>query len=280
MTIITGSCEEVLFSEVIDPSSVDLVVTSPPYGASRVYDGGSSDASFDIHKVIVGLARVVKPGGVVVWIEADSTVKGAKLGNVHRHAVDFIDSCKFTLHDTMVWLKGTSSHAASAGKSTRYSDVHETMLVFVRADETTAKSARIRPRTVNLIADRPNKTAGRPVPAHYKKREGKVEGCPIIKQQKANNEVSVVVKPFGVRHNVWLVNNLQRVTEMKHPAVMPIEIALDHIRTWSNEGDLVLDPFAGSGTTIAAALSIGRRAIGVEKSEEYARCAMAATCKM
>ena len=58
-----------------------------------------------------------------------------------------------------------------------------------------------------------------------------------------------------------------------HPAPFPIALARDHIATWSNHGDVVLDPFAGSGTTAIAAKELGRRFIGLELSADYCEIA-------
>jgi site-specific DNA-methyltransferase (adenine-specific) len=54
-----------------------------------------------------------------------------------------------------------------------------------------------------------------------------------------------------------------------HPAIFPGSLASDHICSWSNPGDVVLDPFLGSGTTGKMARLLGRRFIGIEISEEY-----------
>ena len=59
----------------------------------------------------------------------------------------------------------------------------------------------------------------------------------------------------------------------KHPAIFPEPIARDHIRSWSNEGDIVLDPFNGSGTTTKMARELGRRYIGIEVNPEYCEIA-------
>ena len=57
--------------------------------------------------------------------------------------------------------------------------------------------------------------------------------------------------------------------DIKHPAVFPIELPLRHIQSWTNEGDVVLDPFIGSGTTALAAMELNRHYIGLEQNQDY-----------
>ena len=58
-----------------------------------------------------------------------------------------------------------------------------------------------------------------------------------------------------------------------HPAAFPEALARDHILSWSNDGDIVLDPFNGSGTTMKMAKLMGRRGIGIEINESYCEIA-------
>ena len=76
-----------------------------------------------------------------------------------------------------------------------------------------------------------------------------------------------VVKEYSRRFNVWEV--ARGLNKTKHPAVFPERLANDHILSWSNKGDVVLDPFCGSGTTAKMAMLTGRKFIGFEISAEY-----------
>ena len=78
----------------------------------------------------------------------------------------------------------------------------------------------------------------------------------------------VVCKEYGARFNVWEIP-AEKNNKTGHPAVFPKALAKDHILTWSNQGDIVLDPFSGSGTTAIEALNLGRSFIGFEISKEY-----------
>ena len=89
----------------------------------------------------------------------------------------------------------------------------------------------------------------------------------IIKPRSAK-QISKKVKEYGARYNIWdMPGNKNNRTG--HPAVFPVQLVIDHIVTWSNVGDVVLDPFMGSGTTAIAAIKTGRHYIGYEVVPEY-----------
>lgn len=241
--IIVGDCADILQS--FEGNSVDITVTSPPYDGLRKYDGYSVD--FD--NVFKQLYRVTKKGGVVVWIVADQVVNGSESGSSFRHALGLID-CGFNLHDTMIWEKDTFTFPSP----TRYHQCHEYMFVLSKGT----------PKTVNLIRDRKNKWAGTKV--HGTSRN--VDGTTFRKSNHNKSKVS----EYGVRFNVWKQPTEKR-NRTGHPAPFPEELARDHILSWSREGDTVLDPFMGSGTTLVAAKKTGRIGVGIEISEKYASIA-------
>lgn len=213
---------------------VDLVVTSPPYDDLRTYNG----YSFDFEAIAKELFRVVKPGGVVVWVVGDATKNGSESGTSFRQAL-FFKEIGFNLHDTMIFEKNSSTYPANA-KSNRYSQIFEFMFIFSKG----------KPVTASLICDKPNKWAG------FKDFSGKLKNP---------------VPEFSPRNNIW--RYVTSFNGVKHPAPFPEQLALDHILSWSIEGDIVYDPFMGSGTTAKAALLTGRRFIGSEISAEYVQVA-------
>lgn len=225
---------------------VDLTVTSPPYDNLRTYNGNISQWSFEKFQAIAReLYRVTKKGGVVVWVVADATINGSETGTSFRQALYFKD-CGFNLHDTMIWEKDTFNFP----RSDKYRDCFEYMFVL----------SKDRPNTANLVADRKNKWAGGVVHGTSRGADGKTF--------RKSNDKKQIVQAYGVRFNVWK-QATEKANRYGHPAVFPQKLAADHIRSWSNEGDIVLDPFLGSGTTALAAAELNRRYIGFEICEEY-----------
>ena len=187
------------------------------------------------------------PGGVIVWIVGDATVKGSETGTSFRQAL-FFKELGLNLHDTMIYQKHNFSNPSSA----RYHQIFEYMFILSKG----------KPKTFNPIKDRPNVEAGK-IGSWGKNTSRQVDGSMVERKRKVNTE-------FGMRYNIWRVK-----TEMKplHPAPFSVELATDHILSWSNEGDLVYDPFMGSGTTAIAAMNTNRRWLGSEISDEYAKTA-------
>lgn len=236
-----GDCVEVL--RTAPDNYVDLTVTSPPYDDLRTYKGAWS---FDFEGLAHELYRVTKPGGIVVWVVNDATHNGSETGTSFRQAL-FFKSLGFNLHDTMIWNKGGFS--AVGALKTRYAPVFEYMFILSKGDI----------RTFNPIKDRPNKWAGTKVHGTIRQVDG------TTKPVSNNREI----QDFGQRHNIWEIPPHRQRGDNTHPAPFPLQLALDHVMSWSNPGDLVLDPFMGSGTTGVAARQLGRRFVGIEIAEEY-----------
>lgn len=235
-----GDCLEVMKS--MSSNSIDLTVTSPPYDNLRTYNG----FTFDFEGIAQELYRVTKDGGVVVWIVGDATVKGSETGTSFRQALYFMQ-CGFNLHDTMIWNKPNFSNPSK----TRYHQIFEYMFIFSKGKN----------KTFNPIKDKKNK---------YLTCVGKNT------MRLANGELVEVKKnvgnEFGMRTNVWNMNTVGQEMMCKrppHPAMFPEKLAHDHIISWSNEGDTVLDCFLGSGTTGKMAKQLNRNFIGIEISQEY-----------
>ena len=210
---------------------IDLTVTSPPYDNLRTYNG----YCFDFENIAKELFRVTKEGGVIVWVVGDATVKGSETGTSFRQAL-FFKEIGFRLHDTMIYEKNSASYPAHR-KSTRYTQIFEYMFIFCKG----------RIKTHNLICDKKNKWAG------YKDFSGKLKNP---------------VPDFSPRNNIWKYTTSFN-DKSNHPAVFPEELAQDHILSWSNEDELVYDPFMGSGTTAKMCILNNRNWIGSEISSEY-----------
>jgi len=80
------------------------------------------------------------------------------------------------------------------------------------------------------------------------------------------------IPKYSSRTTIWRYAigwNREDKIAHEHPAIFTINFARDHIHTWTNPGDLVLDPFAGSGTTLRAAENLGRNSVGIEIHTPY-----------
>ena len=241
--------------EKMDEESVDLVVTSPPYDDLRTYNNSSKWDQNTFYAVAAQLNRVLKPGGVIMWNVNDATIKGSESGSSFRQALHFMD-IGLRLHDTMIYEK-TGTAFASGVKSVRYTQQFEYCFILSKG----------KPKTVNLLCDKKNKWAGHQSwgNAQTRKKDGSIHDP---------GKKSKEIKEWGVRTNIWKIKNSggfgqSSKTSYKHPATMPEELARGHIHTWSNEGDLILDPFMGSGTSAQICLEMLRNFIGFEIDDEY-----------
>ena len=226
----------------MDDDSIDLTITSPPYDSLRVYNG----YSFNFESTSKELYRITKQGGVLVWIVGDATEKGSETGTSFKQALGLKD-VGFNLHDTMIWRK---TNPMPKVKTKRYFDVFEYMFVLSKGQ----------PKTFNPLMQ-PTKLGGQVYNSTVKN----------ITKGKERSKKTFVLNMERYKDNIWDCAIAQNKTE--HPAVFPESLVSDHILSWSNEGDIVYDPFMGSGTTAIAAKKLNRNFLGSEISQEY--CALA-----
>lgn len=241
-----GDCLEVM--KDIPDGSIDMVMTSPPYDNLRSYNGNIEQWNFEKFKSIANeLFRIVKKGGVIVWIVADQTKNYTESGTSFKQAIYFKE-IGFKIYDTMIWQKPTAS---AIGSLRRYENIFEYMFVFSKG----------RPKTVNIIRDKPNKCRGEKV-------GGAVRGFDGTFRKTSNSKRRVA--DFGRRSNIWKISTVANYRESTgHPAQYPVQLATDHIISWSNKDDTILDIFMGSGSTGIACLNTGRRFVGIELDKQY-----------
>jgi len=249
MKLINGDCLEVM--KTMPTNSVDLTVTSPPYDNLRDYNG----YTFDFEGIAKELFRITKEGGVVVWVVGDATIKGSETGTSFKQALYFKE-IGFNLHDTMIWNKGCFS--AVGALVNRYAPVYEYMFILSKGYL----------KTFNPIKDRKTIHGGKKVNGTVRNKDGTMKSF----------SKEVTINEYGQRFNIWEQSPQRQ--RGGHPAPFPEKLAEDHILSWSNEGDTVLDPMCGSGTTLKMAKLNNRKFIGIEISEEYCKIAEARILKV
>ena len=239
---------------------IDLTVTSPPYDIQRTYNNKVgdykkmfNDYTFPFEKIAKELYRITKKGGVVVWVVNDSCVQGNETGNSFRQALYFKE-CGFNLFDTMIYAKPPRG---AVGNNNTYWQTFEYMFILSKG----------KPKTINLLIDRENKDS----------RKGD-NGT-----KRLTNGTLLHLKrggygALGRRTNIWEYNigkghSTTDTIAHEHPAIFPEKLARDHIYTWSNPGELVYDPFMGSGTVAKMALLEGRKYTGSEINKNYCNIA-------
>ena len=232
-----GDCLEVMKS--IDDNSIDLTVTSPPYDNLRTYK--QLHWSKQIWQAIIqDLYRITKERGVVVWVTNDATIKGSETGTSFEQAL-FARDIGFNLHDTMIYAKvnPTPYH------HNRYNPSFEYMFVFSKG----------KPKTFNPIQTQTQTQKLRAGTFRYPDGSLKKANTPVPREWKMLNNIFY-----------YVVGNKKY---KEHPAKFPYQLAEDHIYSWSNKGNIVLDPMSGSGTVGVACQNLNRNYILIEKEPEY-----------
>lgn len=242
-----GDCLEVMKS--FEDGSVDLVITSPPYDNLRTYNG----YSFNFEGIVKELFRVIKRGGIVVWVIGDATIDGSETGTSFKQAL-FFKEVGFNLHDTMIFRK---KNPIPQIYRKRYSNEFEYMFVFSKGVVKTHNSIMIDCLHAGLQL---NGTT-------YKNYSKSIQ---------VRNKMAKPVKDKKIKGNVWeyvVGKNKEDQDAKEHPAPFPCQLVRDHILSWSNKGELVLDPMCGSGTTCKVAKELGRNYVGIDISKEYCHIA-------
>lgn len=229
---------------------IDLTVTSPPYDDLRDYENKLEWNTKIFRKVARELFRITKKGGVVVWVVGDKTMNGNKSLTSFKHALYF-QEIGFNIYDVIIYEKAGSGPP----HSNRYFNTFEYMFILSKG----------KPKTVNLLRDKKNLWAGKSTFGNVTRREK--DGSLASKGRKTISE-------FGVRTNIWRYNNGKGFSSAdkiayEHPATFPEKLVEDHIKSWSNVGDIIFDPFGGSGTTAKVSVELNRKWIYIEKVKKY-----------
>lgn len=245
--IIQDDCLKLM--KTFEDECIDLIITSPPYDNLRNYNG----YSFDFEGIVKELFRITKQGGVVVWVIGDATINGSETGTSFKHALYF-KQIGFNLHDTMIFEK---RNPIPQIYRKRYNSQFEFMFVFSKGLVKTHNPIMVDCLHAGLVL---NGTTHKNYSKNTQKR----------------SKLANPVKDSKVKGNIWryvVGKNKEDQESKEHPAPFPCQLAKDHILSWSNEGDLVLDPLCGSGTTCVAAKELNRRYIGIDISNDYCQIA-------
>ena len=237
--LVAGDAVEILKSW--NEACVDLTVTSPPYDKLRNYNG----YSFDAESMLSAIHRVTKQGGVCVWVIGEKINGGRSLSSF-EHAFIGRD-CGFTVHDVMIYQKKNTPFQ----RSNAYTNCYELMIVFSKG----------KPKTFNPLKE-PTKRHGWETAVSNKGPDAVNRKRPVeLKKEKTKNNIWQYAVGYG--------GTTTDKIAFQHPAVFPEKLAADHILSWTNPGDIVLDPMCGSGTTCKMACKNNRKWIGIDISEEY-----------
>ncbi len=234
----------------IPESSIDLVVTSPPYDDLRDYND-ELVWNFEVFKKIAKkLYRVMKNGGTIAWVIGDKVTNKDKSLTSFKHALYF-QSLGFKIYDVIIYEKTGSGPP----HPNRYFNTFEYILIVTKGNI----------KTVNLLKDKKNKWGGKSTFADITRRE---------KDGSLTNKGKKIINKFGVRTNIWKYSNGKNFSTRdaiayQHPAIFPEKLVEDNILSWSNPGDVVLDLFGGSGTTAKIAEKHNRDWIYIEKVKKY-----------
>ncbi len=224
--------------------SIPLTVTSPPYDRVRLF------APWDFERVAEELYRVSEPGGVVCWVVQDGFEKGGRTLTSFKQTLHF-SRLGFLLWDVLI-VVAKSYQLPTKG---RYVSLFHYCFVLTKG----------RPNTVNLLRDKPNKCAGKMKRTWHRRSPDGSMRRGLLPQP---------IALYGRRSNVWdYATGFNTTTKDReafaHKALMPEKLARDLIVSFSRPYDVVLDPFAGAGTTAKMAMLTGRRWLGFEIEPEY-----------
>ncbi len=236
----------VIGMQKIPEKSIDLVVTSPPYDNLRDYNG----YRFEFEKIAEQIFRIMKIGGIVVWVVGDKVKNGNRSLTSFRQAIYF-QEIGFNVHDVMIYEKRNTPFM----RSNAYTNCYEFMFVFSKGS----------PNTFNPLK---TKTV----------RQGKEKLVANKKTDGINNKVWGELNPEKTLTNIWdyavgLGGSTNDKIAFQHTAIFPEKLAKDHIYSWTNKGDIVLDPMCGSGTTCKMAKLLKRNFIGFDISQDYVEIA-------
>ena len=260
--IIQGSCFDLI--KDLPDNSIDLIVTSPPYADIKSYGKNINvlhpDKYVDwILPLFNDINRTLKPSGSFILNIDDKCVKKKRHIYVFDLIVRSVKETDIQLYDYYIWAKKSFK---PSGNQKRVHHITEWLLHYVK-DENKVKwnidSVRI-PYKEETI-----KRYNRKNPLDY---TTDANGNKIKKGRRGNRTLH---EGGRLPDNIFTFNTNSTTRGNKHPAPFNIEIPTWFIKSLTDEGDVVLDPFMGSGTTAEAAIKLDRQWIGFELNKLYVK---------
>ena len=233
-----GDCAEILPS--LSGGSIDLIVTSPPYNIGKAYEKRTHLADYVTFQrsVIQECHRLLSPTGSVCW-QVGNFVDNGEIVPIDSIVIPIFRELGMKIRSRVVWTFGHGMHCTR-----RLSGRHETVVWATKSDD----------YRFDLDAIRvPQKY---PEKRHYKgPRKGELSGNPLGKNP----------------GDVWEISNVKNRHPEKtsHPCQFPSELVRRLVLPLTKPGDMVLDPFAGSGTVGAVCNDLGRRSTMIERDAGY-----------
>lgn len=242
-----GDCSEVMHNLIEQGVKVDAIITSPPYDNLRNYNNGCQWSFDKFKQIALQLFELLNDGGVLIWVVGDQTINGSESGTSFKQALYFKD-IGFNLHDTMIYKKINYMPL----NHNRYEQEWEYMFCLSKG----------KPKTFNPIRI-PCKYAGTEKwgdSSYYKTTDDNLTN---VGHQKVNDT--------KIKGNIfeYRVGSTTSTKKYRHPAMFPEKLVEDQLVSWTNEGDMVLDPFMGAGTTGVVCKKLKRDFIGIEIEEKY-----------
>ena len=252
--LFAGDCVQLLAE--IPSGKIDLIITSPPYNIGKEYEQITTLPEYlqTLEPVIRELHRVLSPTGSICW-QVGNFVSKSEVFPLDIFYYDLFKRLGMKLRNRIIWRFGHGLHA-----SKRFSGRYETILWFSKGDQYVFNLDNVRV---------PSKYPGK---RHFKgSKRGLPSGNPLGKNP--SDVWDVLVHDW--QQEVWDIPNVKanHPEKTSHPCQFPIELVERCVLALTNTGGSVLDPFAGVGSALIAALSHGRRAIGAEQDVRYVKIA-------
>lgn len=240
----------------IEDGKFDLIVTSPPYNIGKSYEVKTSIEQYlsTQEEIIDQLVRVLSDGGSLCWQVGNFVDKG-EIFPLDIYYYQIFKKYGLKLRNRIIWHFGHGLHA-----NNRFSGRYETLLWFTKSDD----------YIFNLDSVRvPSKYPGK---LHFKgPKKGLPSGNPLGKNP--SDVWEIVLKDW--ESGFWDIPNVKsnHPEKTSHPCQFPVELVERCVLALTNPGSWVLDPFAGVGSSVIAAIKNGRNGLGIERDVQYCKLA-------